>query len=55
MMRQMMEHAGLKTGLIGTIEAIIGDEHIPAVNTTPESFLVQGISGAWWTRVSAMW
>lgn len=41
MMRQMMEHAGLKTGLIGTIEAIIGDEHIPAVNTTPESFLVQ--------------
>ena len=41
MMRQIMEHAGLKTGLIGTIEAIIGDEHIPAVNTTPESFLVQ--------------
>ena len=41
MMRQMMEHAGLKTGLIGTIEAIIGEEHIPAVNTTPESFLVQ--------------
>ena len=41
MMRQMMEHAGLKTGLIGTIEVIIGDKHIPAVNTTPESYLVQ--------------
>ena len=41
MMREMMEHAGLKTGLIGTIEVIIGDKHIPAVNTTPESFLVQ--------------
>ena len=41
MMRQMMEHAGLKTGLIGTIEVIIGDERIPAVNTTPESYLVQ--------------
>jgi UDP-N-acetylmuramoyl-L-alanyl-D-glutamate--2,6-diaminopimelate ligase len=41
MMREMMEHAGLKTGLIGTIEVIIGEEHIPAVNTTPESFLVQ--------------
>ena len=41
MMREMMEHAGLKTGLIGTIEVIIGSEHIPAVNTTPESYLVQ--------------
>ena len=37
MIRQILEHAGLKTGLIGTIEAIIGDEHIHAVNTTPES------------------
>ena len=41
MMRQMMEHAGLKAGLIGTIEIIIGEEHIHAVNTTPESYLVQ--------------
>ena len=41
MMREMMEHSGLKTGLIGTIEVIIGSEHIPAVNTTPESYLVQ--------------
>lgn len=41
MMREMMEHAGLRTGLIGTIEVIIGQEHIHAVNTTPESYLVQ--------------
>jgi UDP-N-acetylmuramoyl-L-alanyl-D-glutamate--2,6-diaminopimelate ligase len=41
MIRAMMEAAGLKTGLIGTIEAIIGEERIPAVNTTPESYLVQ--------------
>lgn len=41
MIRDMMEHAGLKTGLVGTIEVIIGDDHIPAVNTTPESFLLQ--------------
>ncbi len=41
MIRAMMESAGLKTGLIGTIEVIIGEEHIPAVNTTPESYLVQ--------------
>ena len=31
----------LKTGLIGTIETIIGEEHIPAANTTPESYIVQ--------------
>ncbi len=41
MIRGILEKAGLKTGLIGTIEAIIGEEHIHAVNTTPESFLVQ--------------
>lgn len=41
MIRGIMEKAGLATGLIGTIEAIIGDKHIPAQNTTPESFLVQ--------------
>lgn len=41
MIRGILEKAGLKTGLIGTIEAIIGDEHIHAVNTTPESYLVQ--------------
>lgn len=28
-------------GLVGTIEVIIGDEHIHANNTTPESYLLQ--------------
>jgi UDP-N-acetylmuramoyl-L-alanyl-D-glutamate--2,6-diaminopimelate ligase len=41
MIRGILEKAGLPTGLIGTIEVIIGDEHIHAVNTTPESYLVQ--------------
>ena len=41
MVKSMLENAGLKTGLIGTIEVIIGDEHIPAQNTTPESLLLQ--------------
>jgi len=41
MVRSMLESAGIRTGLIGTIEAIIGDEHIPASNTTPESYLLQ--------------
>ncbi|MBR2766049.1 MAG: UDP-N-acetylmuramoyl-L-alanyl-D-glutamate--2,6-diaminopimelate ligase, partial [Blautia sp.] len=41
MIRSILENAGHKVGLIGTIEAIIGEEHIPALNTTPESYLVQ--------------
>lgn len=41
MVRSILESSGYKTGLIGTIETIIGEEHIPAENTTPESYLVQ--------------
>ena len=41
MIRSILEHAGIKTGLIGTIETIIGDRHIPACNTTPESYTIQ--------------
>lgn len=41
MVKSILESAGIKTGLIGTIESIVGDERIPAVNTTPESYRVQ--------------
>ena len=41
MVKSILENAGYKVGLIGTIEAIIGDEVIPAANTTPESYMVQ--------------
>lgn len=41
MVKSILESAGHKVGLIGTIEAIIGDEKIPANNTTPESYIVQ--------------
>ncbi len=41
MIKSILEHAGHKTGLIGTIETVIGEESIPAENTTPESYLVQ--------------
>ena len=41
MVKSILENAGYKVGLIGTIEAIIGEESIPACNTTPESYLVQ--------------
>ena len=41
MIRAVLEKAGIKTGLIGTVETIIGDEAIPSANTTPESYIVQ--------------
>ncbi|HIZ21228.1 MAG TPA: UDP-N-acetylmuramoyl-L-alanyl-D-glutamate--2,6-diaminopimelate ligase [Candidatus Blautia faecigallinarum] len=41
MVKSILENAGYKVGLIGTIEAIIGDKVIPAENTTPESFIIQ--------------
>lgn len=41
MVKSILESAGYKVGLIGTIEAIIGDKVIPANNTTPESYIVQ--------------
>lgn len=41
MVRSILENAGIKTGLIGTIETIIGDKVIPASNTTPESYIIQ--------------
>lgn len=39
--KSVLEKNGIKTGLIGTIETIIGDQVIPAVNTTPESYVIQ--------------
>ncbi|MBQ4537630.1 MAG: UDP-N-acetylmuramoyl-L-alanyl-D-glutamate--2,6-diaminopimelate ligase [Lachnospiraceae bacterium] len=41
LVKSILESAGYKVGLIGTIETVIGEEHIPASNTTPESFLLQ--------------
>lgn len=41
MVKSILEGVGHKVGLIGTIEAIIGDKVIPASNTTPESYTIQ--------------
>lgn len=41
LVKSILENAGHKVGLIGTIEVIIGKEHIHAQNTTPESYLLQ--------------
>ena len=41
MVKSVLEDAGIKTGIIGTIETIIGDEVISSNNTTPESYVIQ--------------
>lgn len=41
MIKSILESSGIKTGLIGTIEILIGEKQIPAKNTTPESYEVQ--------------
>ena len=40
MIKSILDDVGYKVGLIGTIEAIIGEKHIPAANTTPESYTI---------------
>ncbi|MCI1966791.1 MAG: UDP-N-acetylmuramoyl-L-alanyl-D-glutamate--2,6-diaminopimelate ligase [Oscillospiraceae bacterium] len=41
MIRAILEDAGIKTGVIGTIGTVIGDEVIKTENTTPESYEIQ--------------
>ncbi len=41
LVKSILEKTGLKVGLVGTIETIIGDTHIHAANTTPESYTLQ--------------
>ncbi len=41
MVKSILEGAGHKVGLMGTIETVIGEEVIPSANTTPESYLIQ--------------
>ncbi len=41
LVKSILENTGRKVGLVGTIETIIGEERIPAANTTPESYTLQ--------------
>ncbi|MDD3368082.1 MAG: UDP-N-acetylmuramoyl-L-alanyl-D-glutamate--2,6-diaminopimelate ligase [Lachnospiraceae bacterium] len=41
LVKSILEQAGHKVGLVGTIETIIGDKKIPSCNTTPESYVLQ--------------
>ncbi len=38
MLKRILEHCGHKTGLLGTVENVIGDEVYPSKNTTPGVF-----------------
>lgn len=38
MIKQVLETAGIKTGMIGTTGVVIGERTYPTVNTTPESY-----------------
>lgn len=39
--KYILENAGYKVGLVGTIETVIGNKVYPSPNTTPESFTLQ--------------
>jgi len=41
LVKSILENAGFRVGLVGTIETVIGETHIPSENTTPESYLLQ--------------
>ena len=41
MMRACLDRCGIKSGVIGTVGAYYGDQFIPTVNTTPESYETQ--------------
>lgn len=41
MLRNILECAGHRTGVIGTIGIAIGDRLLPTSNTTPESYIIQ--------------
>ena len=51
MVKSILESAGIKTGLIGTIESICGDKRIPSANTTHR--VIQSSGGClrrWWMK-----
>lgn len=55
MIKSILEGVGHKVGLIGTIEAIIGEEVIPAANTTPESYTIHQYFAKWWKPAVTAW
>ncbi len=54
MIKNVLEAAGKKVGLIGTIGVMIGDEKIPSKNTTPESYELTACLHLWWRQAASM-
>lgn len=43
MLKSILEHKGYKTGVIGTIQNLVGDEVYPADNTTPDAYQINNL------------
>ena len=43
MLKAILEAAGKKVGLIGTIKNLCGDREIPSINTTPNAYYLHGL------------
>lgn len=43
MLKEILEKAGHKVGLVGTIQIMIGDEILPSKNTTPSAYELQSM------------
>ena len=43
MLKAILEAAGKKVGLIGTIKNLSGDREIPSINTTPNAYYLHGL------------
>lgn len=43
LLKSILEHAGHKVGLIGTIQNMIGDRALPAARTTPDTYDLQSL------------
>lgn len=55
MIRGILEKAGKPTGLIGTIEAIIGDQHIPPSTPPRSPSWCRSTLRRWWRLESSTW
>ena len=54
MVKSILEHAGFKTGIIGTVGCEIGDEKYPTTNTTPKAMRFRNSFIPWRKRAVPM-
>ena len=46
LLRQILQRTGMKTGLIGTVQNIVGEQTLPAQRTTPDALQIQQLLSA---------